>query len=117
MWKHNADDNFQEVDIKSVEVTRDDEFGISSSLVPTSLQVDVLRTEPDPDAQVELFFNGREIFPEGNNIFEFDITAEGEYEMEFVITTAEGVESRQVTPVVVKRSSVNALIQVNGEFV
>lgn len=115
--KHDKEEDFKKVDIKTIEVNRDDETGISSILVPTSLQIEVLKTEPDPDATVELFFNGREIFPAGTNVYEFDVNEEGTFDMEFVVTSSEGAKSNEIIPVTVARNSVKAMIQVNGEYV
>ncbi len=116
-WKHEKEQWFKKVDIKTREVTMSEDEWISSILVPTSFQIEVLRTEPDPDATIQLYFNEREIYPEGSNVFEFDVNQEWSYEMEFVITTKEGAISSQIVPVEVARNSVQALIQVNGEYV
>ena len=58
--KHESDDLFAKVSTKTDEVLITDE-GISSKLVPTSFQLQILRTVPDPDVETEMYFNGRPI--------------------------------------------------------
>ncbi len=111
--KHNQDDPYAEVDTSTTQAIRDGEK-ITTELIPSTFQIQVERTVPDANADVEVFFNGREIFPT-NRVYEFTVNQEWLFDLEFVVTNDKGKSSTQTYPVLTSRNSVEALIKVNGE--
>jgi len=72
--RHEEDSPFDTIDTTSPQAVWDGE-SISSSLVPSVFQIQIDKTVPDVDADVELVFNGREIYAQ-NNVFEFEVNKE-----------------------------------------
>lgn len=115
-WKHALDDQFEELWPQTPSATWDLET-IASSLIPSTFQVAVRRTSPDPDASVQMFFNDRELFPIADGVYEFEVNKEGEYDLEVIVATQEWVETEWSYPVNVQRNSVEALIKIVWDIV
>ncbi len=115
-WKHAQDDLFAELWPQTPGATRDLEW-ITSDLVPSTFQLVINRTSPDPDATIQMFFNDKELFAVADRVYEFDVNKEGEYELDVIVTSKEWVETEWTYPVKVQRNSVEALIKVEGKLV
>ena len=59
---------------------------IQVSTLPVILELSVDQIRPDPDASVQLYYAGRQYFPEREGVYEVQISQLGEYELEFVTT-------------------------------
>lgn len=86
---------------------------INVALLPAVLEITINAIRPDPTAALKVYYGGRQIFADRTNVYEISIGTLGEQPLEFVITTAQGKETRQSYTVRTSRSPVKAMIQLS----
>jgi len=84
---------------------------IAVNLLPAVLELSIDDIKPDPTADVRLFYDGRQLFEDRDDVYEVNIGNLGEKEMKFVIKTAQGKEEEQVYTVDVSREPLRAKIE------
>jgi hypothetical protein len=57
--------------------------------IPVTLELSVDAVRPDPNAKVQLYYDGRQIFADRTGVFEVGIANLGRKDLEFVTTTAQ----------------------------
>lgn len=88
---------------------------INVNLLPATLELTILDINPDPNATVKLYYDGRQIFSERSDVYEVDIGTLGQKELKFTITTAQWKTDEQLYEVNVSRQPVKAMIQVEPD--
>jgi hypothetical protein len=62
---------------------------IAVTSIPVTLELSVDAVRPDPNAKVQLYYDGRQIFADRDGVFELAVANLGTKELEFVTTTAQ----------------------------
>ncbi len=78
------------------------------SVIPAIIELEITDIQPDPNSQVSVFFDGRQVFPERERFYEFSTTTLWRKELKFLITSSTGREEEQIFDVNVTRASVRA---------
>ncbi len=98
----------------TTKVTLDEENDIINvAMLPAVLEITVNEIRPDPTAELKVYYGNKQIFADSPNVYEINIGTLGEQPLDFVITTAQGKETRQSYNVRTSRASVKALIEVS----
>lgn len=86
---------------------------INVNMLPAVLEFTINEIRPDASADLKVYYAGRQVFADRPNVYEINIGTLGEQPLEFVITTAQGKESRQSYTVRTSRASVKAMIELS----
>jgi hypothetical protein len=87
---------------------------IVANLLPVTLQFVITQVRPDRTAKVTAWYNGTQIFPIRENVYEISSSTIQTWTLEFRILTAQGRESRQSYEIVTARNPVQAQMQVSS---
>jgi hypothetical protein len=79
--------------------------------IPMQLRFDILSIQPDPSAELKVYYDDRQVFSESKNQFDVSVASLGEKKLKFEVTTKEGKVSTQEYTILVDRSSVRAMIK------
>jgi hypothetical protein len=79
--------------------------------IPMQLKFDIKAIQPDPSAELKVFFDDRQIFNEKEQQYGISLAKLGESSLRFEVTTKEGKVSNQNYTIRVERSSVKAIIK------
>lgn len=82
------------------------------NILPAILELTIDDIRPDPNAEVRLYYDGRQIFEDRDEVYEVNIGKLGTKEMKFTIITAQGKQEEQLYMVDVARQPVRANIKV-----
>jgi hypothetical protein len=97
---------------EDTEVQRDEvENVISVRMLPAILEISVTDIFPDPNADLKVYYDGRQLFEERPDVYEVNIGSLGQKDLTFELTTPQGKKTTQEYTVDVSRASVRALIQ------
>lgn len=84
---------------------------IKVNILPATLEFTITDIFPDKTAKVAVYFDGKQIFEERDDVYELNIGALGKKPLEFRVTTAQGKVSSQEYTIDISRASVSALIK------
>jgi hypothetical protein len=88
---------------------------ISVNLLPALLEFTVTDVQPDPNAKVQLKYDGKQIFEDRSKVFEVPITNLWNKKLTFIVTTEQGNVTEQEYEVIVSRQPVKAMIEVTNQ--
>lgn len=83
---------------------------IAVTSIPVTLELSVDAVRPDPNADVKLYYDGRQLFADRDGVYEVPIAQLGKKDLERVVTTAQSKEDRQAYEVDISRSPLSATI-------
>ncbi len=113
--KHKVDDSYKRVEVQGENASYDGER-IFAAQIPSHFQIKLEWTTPDTDADVAIYFDWSELFPQ-NNVYEIKATKQWTFDLEFVVTTKEWSANTQIIPVTIARNSVKADMKVAWDLV
>jgi len=116
-WRQKQNEPFVDVGQGTPVLYDEDENLIAVTTIPATLEFSVTDVQPDPTAQVTVFYQWRQIFAENDTIYEVELSTLWTKELVFEIETKQGDTSEQSYTIDVNRSTVKANIAVEPNTV
>ena len=116
-WKQTEDEPFVDAGEGTSVVIDHEKSIIHVGILPAMLELSITDISPDPTAEVQVFYEDRQVFADRPKIYEIPIGTLGTKELRFEITTKQGNKSEQIYTIEVSRASVKADIKVDPDFV
>lgn len=91
-------------------VTKQDDL-IVATIVPVTLQFMITEVRPDPNSTVTAWYDGTQIFPVRDNVYEITSSRVHTWNLEFRIVSSQGDESRQQYTIATQRKPVVAQLE------
>ena len=116
-WKQKESEPFDDAGAGTPVVVDTANELVSVSILPAILEFTVTDIAPDPTADLTVFYEGRQVFADREDVYEIRVATLGEKEFKFGLETKQGNESEQIFTIDVSRAPVRAMMKVEPESV
>lgn len=116
-WKQTDDVPFTRIGENTPVILDTASRSINVTTVPAILEFTITEIAPDPDADLTVFYEGRQVFPEALWVYEVALSSLWEKDLEFKLQTKQWNTSQQDYTIDISRASVKAMMKVTPDLV